>query len=52
MKCFKVQRTYFTGKCDKKHYQHIIIIITVVIIIVIIMIIIKIEKKTNPLFPT
>ena len=56
MKCFKVQRTYFTGKCDKKHYQHIIIIIiiiiTVVIIIVIIIIIIKIEKKTNPLFPT
>ena len=51
MKYFKVQRTYFTGKCDKKHYQHIIII-TVVIIIVIIMIIIKIEKKTNPLFPT
>ena len=51
MKCFKVQRTYFTGKCDKKHYQHIIII-TVVIIIVIIIIIIKIEKKTNPLFPT
>ena len=52
MKYFKVQRTYFTGKCDKKHYQHIIIIITVVIIIVIIIIIIKIGKKTNPLFPT
>ena len=51
MKYFKVQRTYFTGKCDKKHYQHIIII-TAVIIIVIIMIIIKIEKKTNTLFTT